>query len=101
MVSILTSVGIALLMGSFAAWKGRTGWHWFCLTIVAYATIWALTAIGVHYSDIRISIRMADREFAAFTSILTAAILLVILIAVPRRPRRRSAARDHTAHPSP
>lgn len=89
MISVLTALLIALVMFALAVRKGRTGWHWFALSLLAFAFFWLSTAVVLHFSDIRISIATADRELAAFAGFVTAAVIAIILLAVPSRPRRR------------
>lgn len=89
MISVLTAVVIALVMFALAVWKGRTGWHWLVLSLLAFSSLWLLTALVLHFSEIRVSITRADRELAAFVGFVTAAVIAIILLAVPSRPRPR------------
>jgi hypothetical protein len=89
MISTLTAVVVALVAFAVALFKGRTGWHWLLLSLVAFAMLWLLTAVALHFSDIRISIANADRQMALFVGTVTAAVIGIILLAVPSRRRRR------------
>lgn len=90
MISALTGIGIALVIFAVALWKGRTGWHWLVLSLVAFLSLWLLTVVMLHFSAIRVSIVAADRELAAFVGVVTGAVMAIILFAVPSRPRRRN-----------
>jgi hypothetical protein len=92
MISAATAVAIALVMFAVAHWKGRTGWHWSALSLLAFSSIWLATAVVLHFSEIRVSIASADREFATFVGFITTAIIGILLLAVPSRPRRRQPA---------
>lgn len=99
MISIATVIMIAVAMFALAVFKGRTGWHWLVLSLIAFASFWFLTAVALHFSDIRISIHTADRELALFAGSVTAAVMAIILFAVPSRPRPRWRERRPAAGP--
>ena len=86
MITILLSLGVAILMAGFAMHKGRTGWHWFLLTLVAYIAVWAVSMAGLYLANLRVSV--SNHDLAIFTAAITLTVIVVILLCVPARTRK-------------
>jgi hypothetical protein len=87
MVSVIAALAVAICAFALALLKGRTGWHWFILTLFAFAALWVMSALALYLAGIHTSFALADKELAEFVGGLTAIVVLVILLSVPNRPR--------------
>jgi hypothetical protein len=89
--AVLLSAGISLAvaaaMAILAALKGRTAWHWFVLTVIAYAAIVSLSVLSLFLANVRQFNVVASPKLAAFAGVVTCSTIAFILIMVPRRPR--------------
>jgi hypothetical protein len=94
MMTVIAAIAIVILAYAAALYKGRTGWHWSVLALVAFGVLWLLTAATLLVAGVHQSLSAEDRNLAAFAGGLTAAVVLVILVAVPFRPKRRSVPLD-------
>jgi len=90
MYSALISVAIAILMSGLAFYKGRTAWHWFVLSLLAFATVWLVSAVSLYVANVRYSLAGADRWLSPFSGAVTCLVIVVLLVAVPPRPRRHA-----------
>jgi hypothetical protein len=86
MSSIATGAVVALVMSAYAAWKGRTAWHWFLLSASAYGVMWILTVLALDLAGVQVW--LPSHKLALFVGALTGAMILIILISVPERPGR-------------
>jgi hypothetical protein len=91
MFSALASVGISGLVYAVAVYKGRTGWHWFALAIFAFAALWLASYLVLYFASVQISLTAADKSLAGFAGAVTLAVMVVVLLYVPPRPRRHAA----------
>jgi hypothetical protein len=91
MYSALTGVGIGVLVFGLALYKGRTGWHWFALTIFAFSAVWLASYLVLYVASVDMPLAAADKSLAGFAGAVTLAVMLVILLYVPPRPRRHAA----------
>lgn len=94
MMTIIAGISVAAFAFCAALYKGRTGWHWSVLALVAFAVFWLVSAVTLLLAGVHPSFAAADKDLAVFAGGLTALIVLAILIAVPFRPKRRSAPLD-------
>ena len=88
MLSAMTAVAIAAVMFGVALYKGRTGWHWFALTLFAFATIWLLSVVVLYAANVELLLARADKPLAGFAGAVTCVVILVLLVCVPYRPRK-------------
>jgi hypothetical protein len=86
MIHVITAIVLGLFLAVGAHLKGRTGWHWFILSVCAFGAVWLLTVVAVYLADIQIWLR--SPKLALFVGVLTALPILVTIISVPARPRR-------------
>jgi hypothetical protein len=91
MFSAMTSIGMGVLAYGVAVYKGRTGWHWFALTVFAFAAVWLASFLVLYFASVQISLAAADKSLAGFAGAVTCAVMVVVLFCVPYRPRRHSA----------
>jgi hypothetical protein len=91
MFSAMAGVGIGILVYSVAAYKGRTGWHWFALTVFAFAAVWLTSSLVLYFANVQISATAADKPLAGFAGAVTCAVMLLVLFCVPYRPRKHGA----------
>lgn len=90
MFSAVTGIGIAAVIFGVALFKGRTGWHWAVLSVVAFAALWFFS-IGVLYAaNVHVPFERADKALALFAGILTGFVIIILLVCVPHRPRRQA-----------
>lgn len=87
MVSIVTGLCIALGIAICAKCKGRTGWHWFMLNIVAFAAVWISSFVGLRLAEMPLTLDAADSVLAIFAGGMTGAVMLIVLLSVPYRPK--------------
>jgi hypothetical protein len=91
MHSVVAGVAVAAVITFVALYKGRTGWHWFALSLFAFAAIWG-TSFGVLYvANVRLTLGSADRALAEFSAAVTATVIVIVLAWLPHRPRPHSA----------
>jgi hypothetical protein len=90
MISAIAGLVVAVMAFGIALYKGRTGWHWFLLTLSAFAALWGMSAFGLYLAGVHQSLASADKHLGSFVGALTAAVIVAVLIAVPYRPRRHS-----------
>lgn len=95
MVEIAACLVVALFVAAYAHTKGRTGWHWFILSVCAYGALWLGTVVIVNVAGI--PIWLGSPKLALFVGALTAMPILIVLVSVPGRPRRHVA----SAHREP
>ena len=88
MTNVAACLVVALIMAFYAYYKGRTGWHWFALSFLAFGVIWLFTVVALDFAAVRVSLG-ADPKLAVFVGALTCLIVLITLASVPARPRRR------------
>ena len=88
MVSAITCLVIAASVTGYAKWKGRTAWHWFLFGLLFFAVTWVSSLIALRLSGVRMAFASEDHVLAAFAGVLTISVTLVILIAVPERPKK-------------
>ncbi len=91
MVSIIAGVLVAGSAFGVALYKGRTGWHWFVATLFAFSTLWVMSAAALYLAGMHPPFALVDTDLAAFVGGLTAIVVLIILVAVPQRPRSHTA----------
>lgn len=89
MHSAVTSVGVAAVMFGIALYKGRTGWHWFALSLFAFAAIWLFSIIVLYAANVQISLAVADKSLAGFAGAVTCTVIFVLLVCVPYRPKKQ------------
>ena len=90
MISIVTGVIVAVVMSIIAGFRRRTAWHWFALSVFAYAMIWFTSFFGLYIAGVKIALSTPHKELAAFAGALTCIVIAVVVFAVPARPRRRA-----------
>jgi hypothetical protein len=90
MFSAMASVGIGIVVYGVAVHKGRTGWHWFALTVFAFAAVWLASYLVLYFANVQISPVAADKSLAGFAGAVTCAVMVVVLLYVPYRPRRHA-----------
>ena len=95
MIHVVTAVVLGLFLAIGAHLKGRTGWHWFVLSVCVFGAVWLLTVVAVYVADIQIWLR--SPKLALFAAVLTALPILVTIISVPARPRRHIASTSSRA----
>ena len=88
MHSAIVGIAIALAMATVARYKGRTGWHWFALSLFTFALILVLSAAALYLANVSMIWAKADSLLAAGAGALTGAVTLVVILCVPARPRR-------------
>ena len=88
MLSVMTGIAIAAVTFGVALYKGRTGWHWFTLSLFAFATIWLLSVVLLYAANVQLSLVRADKALAGFVGAVTCVVILVLLVCVPYRPRK-------------
>ena len=86
MYGIVGCLAVAIVLASYAYWKGRTGWHWFVLTVCAFATIWISTIVALDLAGINIP--FSSGRLALFVGVLAGIVIMIILVSVPQRVRR-------------
>jgi hypothetical protein len=96
MIHVGAAVIVGLVLAVGAHFKGRTGWHWFVLSVCAFGAVWVLTVVAVTFAGIRIW--LGSPKLALFVAVLTALPILVTIVSVPSRPRRHLAAPSSRAH---
>jgi hypothetical protein len=89
MSHIAAAVLVGLILAIGAHVKGRTGWHWFLLSVCAFGAVWLLTVAAMYVAGIQIW--LGSPKLALFVGMLTALPILVTLFSVPARPRRHLA----------
>ena len=90
MISAITCLGIAASVTSYAKWKGRTAWHWFLFGLLLFAGIWGASLVALLVSGVRMEFVSEDHVLAAFAGVLTISVTLIILVAVPERPKKHA-----------
>jgi len=90
MFSAIACVGISVLVYGVAVHKGRTGWHWLALTLFAFVALWVFSFLVLHFANVPISLAAADKSLAGFAGAITCAVMVVVMLSVPGRPRRQS-----------
>ena len=88
MYSAIASVVISAGVYGVAVYKGRTGWHWFALTLFAFAAVWLLSFMALDFANVRMSLTAADKSLAGFAGAVTCVVMVVVLLYVPPRPRK-------------
>jgi hypothetical protein len=101
MISALTGLGVAVVMSGIAFYKGRTGWHWFALTLFAFASVYLLSMIALFAADLPVTVATDDRSLAGFAGAVTCTVILIVLFAIPPRPKRHSAGLAHASRTPP
>jgi hypothetical protein len=89
MFSSVVAIGVALVVSLCARLKGRTAWHWFALSLAAFATIWGLSFVGLHLARIE-TLHNADRTLGIFAGATAGAIMIIVVLFVPKRQKFRS-----------
>ena len=92
MYSLAVGAVVGALVTFFAVYKGRTGWHWFALSVFAFASVWLVSFVALYAANVRLTLSTADRSLAEFSGAVTATIIVILLIWLPPRPR------SHAAH---
>lgn len=87
MFSVEICAVVAAVLAVYAHSKGRTGWHWFALSVGAFAAIWISTIVTLDLAGVG-RIGVGSHKLAAFAGALTGIMILIILISVPKRVRR-------------
>jgi hypothetical protein len=99
MIHMAAAALLGLMIAAGAHLKGRTGWHWFVLSVCAFGAIWVLTVAAVNFAGIQIW--LGSPKLALFVGVLTALPIVVIIVSVPARPRRHirpPSSRTRNAH---
>jgi hypothetical protein len=91
MHSLVAGAVVGALVTFLAVYKGRTGWHWFALSVVAFASVWLASFVVLYFADVRLTLGTADRSLAEFSGAVTATIIIILLVWLPPRPRRHAA----------
>jgi hypothetical protein len=94
MLSVVTGIAIAAVMFGVALYKGRTGWHWFALSLFAFATTWLLSVVVLYAANVQLSLVRADKSLAGFAGAVTCGVIFILLVCVPYRPRKSASALD-------
>ncbi len=92
MHSVIAGFGVALLIGIVAHLKGRTGWHWFLLSLFAFTAAGIASTLMLYVADVGTNFATADRLLALAIGVLTCAVMLILVLSVPARPRGHSPA---------
>ena len=92
MHSVVAGVAVGALVTFFAVYKGRTGWHWFALSLFAFAIIWLASFVVLYAANVRLSLGSADRALAEFSAAVTVTVIVILLVFLPHRPRPHHAA---------
>jgi len=87
MHSVFAGLAVGAIVFSLATYKRRTGWHWFALSLFAFATIWLTSFVVLYAANVHMSLVAADRTLAEFAGAITAPVILILLAALPPRPR--------------
>lgn len=88
MYSLVAGVAVGVMVALFAVYKGRTGWHWFALSLFAFASVWLMSFIVLYVANVRLSFDASDRALAGFSAAVTATVVVILLVWLPDRPRR-------------
>jgi hypothetical protein len=95
MYSVMAGAAVAVVVLCIALHKGRTGWHWFLFSLISFASLWVLAALGLFLANVHYSIASTDKRLAVFVGVITGLIIVTVLLAVPPRPKRHAIPR-HT-----
>ncbi len=87
MHSLVAGAGVGALVTLLAVYKGRTGWHWFALSVFAFALIWLVSFVVLYAANVRLTLASADRTLAEFSGAVTATVIVILLVWLPPRPR--------------
>jgi hypothetical protein len=91
MHSLVAAVGVGVLVTFFAVYKRRTGWHWFALSLFAFASVWLTSFVVLYVANVRLTLAAADRSLAEFSGAVTVTIIIILLVWLPPRPRSHAA----------
>jgi hypothetical protein len=87
MHSLVSGAIVGIIVFAVALYKGRTGWHWFALSLFAFASFWLLSFLVLYVANVKLTLSTADRSLAGFAGALTAAVIVILLACLPHRPR--------------
>jgi hypothetical protein len=90
MYSAGTSLVISIVVYGVAVYKGRTGWHWFALTLFAFAALWLVSFLALYVANVSVSLGAADKSLAGFAGAVTCAVMVALLLSVPDRPKKHA-----------
>ena len=90
MYSLGAAIVVALVIACVAWFKGRTAWHWFALALGAFVGVVVLSVGSLYIANVQLSLQTADKLLAGGAGALTGAVMLILVLCVPARPKRHS-----------